>query len=232
MAKSQSLNFTQNLNTVIVPFGSNDPYAVIAVAANNAGSNLTVGTRTFTVANGTANVITAATFTATVTAVNSTANAITSIPVVTAQGSFFTLPTVTSNAPTVDSGSTNATVNLIMGPYKTIYTSNTNDAVVKSLNISSTDTAARVITFWLTDTTGNNYVLGAVSIPASSGTNGTAATVDALSGTLMPALPYDANGKRVLPLKAGYKLSASTPGTAPPLTVGTLMYVSAMIEEY
>ena len=232
MAKSQALNFTQNLNTVIVPFGSNDPFAVIAVAANSSGTSLTTGSRTFTVANGTANVITAATFTATVTAANSTANVVTSIPVVTSQGSFFTLPAVTSNPATVDTGTTNATFNLIMGPYKTIYTSNTNDAVVKSLNISSTDTAARVVTFWLTDPTGNNYILGAVSIPASSGTNGTAATVDALGGTLMPSLPYDANGKRVLPLKAGYKLSASTPGTAPPLTVGTLMYVSALIEEY
>ena len=119
-----------------------------------------------------------------------------------------------------------------MGPFKTIYTSNTNDAVVKALNISSTDTAARNMSFWITDPGGNNYLLGVVAVAASSGFNGSTSTVDALGGTLMPSLPYDANGKRVLPLKAGYKLSASSPGTSPPITAGTLIYVSAMIEEY
>ena len=55
--------------------------------------------------------------------------------------------------------------------------------------------------------------LGSVNVPTLSGTSGTAAAVDLLSGTLMPGLPYDANGKRVLPLPAGAILKVASQAT-------------------
>ncbi len=85
-----------------------DSTRLVGVTINNAGSGLTDGTRTFTVAGGTNT--TAATFTATVSG-----GTVTSINTITQAGSYTGNPTLTANAATVDSGSTNATFNLVMG---------------------------------------------------------------------------------------------------------------------
>jgi hypothetical protein len=53
--------------------------------------------------------------------------------------------------------------------------------------------------------------------------------VDLLGGTLMPALPYDANGKRVLPMPAGFILKVNTTTTVAATRVVT---VSCMAEDY
>jgi hypothetical protein len=93
---------------------------------------------------------------------------------------------------------------------KPLFTAGVNDSVVKAINVQSSDTAsARIIQLWVNDGT-TDFLIGSVNVPASSGNNGTAATVDLLGGTLMPSLPYDANGKRVLPLPAGYILKVNS----------------------
>jgi len=98
---------------------------------------------------------------------------------------------------------------------KTLFTAGSNDSVVKSINVQSTDTAARVVNLYVNDGT-TDFLIGAVNIPLSSGNNGTAATIDLLGGTLLPSLPYDANGKRIIPLPAGdiLKVSCQTTVTA------------------
>jgi len=111
---------------------------------------------------------------------------------------------------------------------KTVFTAGTDDAVVKAINVASTDTAARVLSLFVNDGS-NDILIGRVNIPANSGNNGTAATVDLLGGTLMPSLPYDSNGKRVLPLPAGYILKA---GTTTTVTSAQSMTVTAMAEDY
>jgi hypothetical protein len=111
---------------------------------------------------------------------------------------------------------------------KTVFTAGTDDAVVKAINVASTDTAARVLSLFVNDGS-NDILIGRVNIPANSGNNGTAATVDLLGGTLMPSLPYDANGKRVLPLPAGYILKA---GTTTTVTSATAITVTAIAEDY
>jgi hypothetical protein len=149
-------------------------------------------------------------------------------PVITAPGSYLVTPTASANAATVDSGSTNATFNLRVEFYKELYTAGTNDALVKAVNVASFDSAARVMSLWIVGTDDQPILIGAVNIPASSGNNGTAASIDLLGGTLMPSLSYDSNGKRIVGLKAGEKLAVSVPA----VTAGTQINVTAQIEEY
>jgi hypothetical protein len=224
MAKSQNLNFTQNLNTTFVDFTSADILQVVSVSPNNNGSNLTAGTRTFTAAAGTVQTGgSAATWTATVTD-----SRVIGMPTITNKGSYLVTPTATGNAATVDSGSSNATWNLRVEFFKELYTATTDDSVVKAINVASLDSAARVMSVWLIHATNQPTLLGAVNIPANSGNNGTAATIDLLGGTLMPSLPYDANGKRVIPLKGGQKIALSVPA----VTAGTQIDVIGVFEEY
>lgn len=226
MAKSTSLNFTQSLQAASARFVSSDLLSVIAAYPNGNGSNLTAGTRTFTAAAGTVQTGgSAATWTATVTDSRVIGNT-----TLTQKGQYTVTPTASANAATVDSGSSNATFDLLVGVYKTLYTASANDAVVKAINVASTDSAARVMSLWIQDSGGTPELVGSVNIPASSGapSSGTAATVDLLGGTLMPSLPYDSNGKRILALKAGQILAVSVPA----VTAAKRIDVTAQIEEY
>lgn len=233
MPKSTSLYFTQGLNNASLQFNSSDYYSAIQVAVTSAGTNLTPGTRTFTLAGGTTVTggLGAATFTANASG-GAGAAAVQGPITLTNFGQYGVAagPTASANAATVDSGSTNATFAVTVGIIKTLYTAAANDALVKAINVSSTDSAARIMTLWLTDATANTMInLGSINIPANAGTgSGTTAAIDLLGGTLLPSLPYDANGKRVIPLKAGAKLLVSLPG----VTASTYISVSAMIEEY
>lgn len=232
MAKSTNLNFTQGFNSSSVMFNSSDTYDAVQVAVTAIGSNLTPGLRTFTLAGGTlvSGGIGAATFTATVKGAAS-AGYVAGPLTITSTGDYTVGagPTAAANAATVDTGTTNATFAVTVGIIKTLYTASANDAVVKAINVASTDSAARVMSLWLQEATGGPLQLvGAVNIPAVSGSNGTAATVDLLGGTLLPALPYDSNGKRVIGLKAGTKLLVSVPA----VTVSTYISVIPLVEEY
>ena len=224
MPKSTNLNFTQNIANAYVDFASSDLLQVVAVSPSANGSNLTAGTRTFTAAAGTVQTGgSAATWTATVTD-----SRVIGMPVITQRGQYLVTPTATANAATVDTGSTNATFNLRVEFFKELYTATTNDAIVKAINVASFDSAARVMSLWIIGTDAQPVLIGAVNIPANSGNNGTAAAVDLLGGTLMPSLPYDANGKRVISLKAGQKIAVSVPS----VTAGTQINVTAQIEEF
>lgn len=235
MAKSTALNFTQNLNNASVMFNSSDVYSVIQVAPTSNGTTLTPGTRTFTAAGGT-QVSGAANSAAqwTMTAVGAAGAAAVSGPPIITQMGVYTPgngPTATANAATVDSGTTNATFAVTSGIMKLLYTGSANDAVVKAINVASTDSAARTVTLWEQDASGGQFnLVCAVNVPLTSGgaSGGAVAAVDLLGGTLLPSLPYDTNGKRVLPVKAGVKLYVSVPA----VTASTFISVSAMIEEY
>jgi hypothetical protein len=224
MPKSTNLNFTQNLANAYVDFFSSDVLQVVAVSPNANGSNLTDGLRTFTAAAGT--LVTGASAAAwTCTAVGSR---VIGAPIITNRGEYTVTPTAAGNAATVDTGSTNATFNLRVELYKELYTAGTNDAIVKAINVASFDSAARVMGLWIVGADAQPVLIGAVNIPANSGNNGTAAAIDLLGGTLMPSLPYDANGKRVISLKAGQKLAVSVPA----VTAGMQINVTAQIEEF
>jgi hypothetical protein len=110
----------------------------------------------------------------------------------------------------------------------TLYTAGSNDAIVKAINVQSTDTAARVVQLWVNDGS-TDFLIGSVNIPLRSGDNGTAASVDLLGGTLMPSLPYDANGKRILILPAGYILKVNSQAT---VTADKTITFVCMAEDY
>jgi len=234
VAKSTNLYFTQNLNSGTVQFNSSDVYQLIQVAVTSAGSNLTPGTRMFTAAGGTtvSGGVGAATWTHTVSGAGG-AGYVNGPPSITSTGAYTVGngPTASANAATVDSGSSNATFALTVGVIKLLYTGATDQSVIKGLNVASSDSAARIMSLWIQDSGSSQLnLLGSVNIPLNSGgpASGTAASVDLLGGTLIPSLPYDANGKRVLPLKAGQKLYVSVPA----VTASCYIAAHAMAEDY
>ena len=111
---------------------------------------------------------------------------------------------------------------------KTLFTAGANDSIVKSLHVVSDDTAARVINIYVNDGTTDNYI-GSVNVPITSGFTGAIAAVDLLNGTLFPTLPYDSNGKRVLPLPAGYILKVAVQVA---VTAAKTLSVTCMAEDY
>lgn len=225
MTKSTSLYFTQNIANPQVAFNSADLLQVVAVSPNSNGSNLSAGTRTFTAAAGTVQTGgAAAAWTATVTD-----SRVIGLPTITVPGSYLVTPTATANAATVDSGTSNATWNLRVEFLKTLYTAPPDGAVVKAINVASLDSVARAVSLWIADANdGNQRLIGAVNVAANAGNSGTVASVDLLVGTIFPALPFDANGKRVIELKGGQILKVSVPA----VTAGTQINVTAQIEEY
>jgi hypothetical protein len=111
---------------------------------------------------------------------------------------------------------------------KTLFTAGTNDSVVKAINVQSTDTAARVVNLYVNDGT-TDFLIGAVNVPLNSGNTGAVAAIDMLGGTLLPSLPYDSNGKRILPMPAGYVLKVSSQTT---VTSAREITVVCMAEDY
>jgi hypothetical protein len=73
------------------------------------------------------------------------------------------------------------------------------------------------------------FLIGAVNIPLRSGDTGAVAAIDLLGGTLLPSLPFDANGKRVLPLPAGYILKVNSQAT---VTAAREITFVCMAEDY
>ena len=109
-----------------------------------------------------------------------------------------------------------------------VFTAGSDDSVVKSLHAVSNDSAAKVINLYVHDGLQDIYI-GSTNVPLSSGNTGAVASVDLISGTLFPSLPYDANGKRVLPLPAGYVVRANVQVA---MTAGRSMTIVAMAEDY
>lgn len=110
----------------------------------------------------------------------------------------------------------------------TIYTAGADDAVVKSVHCTSTDTSAANVQIWLNDGT-NDRLLGTINVPAGSGNNGTLASVDLLDGDMIPGLSYDQNGKRILPMKGGTTLKVAVLVT---VTATKQLYFVGAVEEY
>lgn len=76
---------------------------------------------------------------------------------------------------------------------KTILTGNTNGTKVSGLMITSTDSASRIVQLSVTRSA-TVYYIGAVTVPALSGTDGTAVAINMLSSSYCPGLPVDNDG--------------------------------------
>ena len=87
---------------------------------------------------------------------------------------------------------------------KDLIAAGADDSAVKSLVATSTDSSANVLSLIQSDGS-TDILIGAYPIPALAGTNGSAPAVDLLAAPWLPLI----EGKRVLPLKTGYKLRAA-----------------------
>jgi len=112
--------------------------------------------------------------------------------------------------------------------YVTLYTSATNDSVVKSITVTTTDTAAVNLKVAVNDGT-TDFLLGTVRVALASGTDGAVASVDILGSSLLPGLPRDLNNRTILPLKNGYILKVGCLAT---MTAAKQTDVLAVVEEY
>lgn len=112
--------------------------------------------------------------------------------------------------------------------YKTLYTASADDAIVKSIMVTSNDTAAVNLKVAINDGV-TDRVIGTVNIPITAGLTGAIAAVDLLGSSLMPGLPLDQNGKRVLPLQGTHVLKVA-PLVA--VTAAKTVDVVAVVEEY
>ena len=113
-----------------------------------------------------------------------------------------------------------------------VATAGTNDSVLKSLIVTSNDSAEKHLHIWL-DRAGTTplTLLATISIPATAGANtgGNVASVDILGSVYFPGLPTDQTGKPTLPMAAGSKLYV---GLVAALTATKVLYVTAVIEDY
>lgn len=102
---------------------------------------------------------------------------------------------------------------------KDIVSADADDSVVRSVLITSDDTSAHSITFYLHDGS-TNFLLETVSVPALSGTTTSAPSIEALDSTLFP---------RNLPIKGGWKLRAKMNAT---VTAAKTVTVISIAEDF
>lgn len=108
---------------------------------------------------------------------------------------------------------------------KTLCTAGANGSKVIAVNVTSDDTAAKVIRIGITRS-GTFYPLGSYSVPLSTGLAGVT-SIDLLA--LVRSLPYDADGCRFIYLQSGDTLQAMAEAT---LTAGKTMNVVTQSEDF
>lgn len=111
---------------------------------------------------------------------------------------------------------------------KLCFTAASNDSDVKSIIVTSNDTAAINLALYVTRSA-VDYWLGTVNIPISSGTTGSVVSVDLINVTSIPGLPLDNVGKAYLPLKTGDTLKV---GPIVTMTAAKTCYVSVFGQDY
>lgn len=113
-----------------------------------------------------------------------------------------------------------------------IYTAGADDSIVKSILVTSNDSAVRYVSFWIQPGgTGSKYLLNTVAVPANSGNSptGIIANVDVLNGLYMQGLCVDQTGRPVLPVPAGTKIYA---GMVAALTANKQLYIQTISADF
>ena len=90
---------------------------------------------------------------------------------------------------------------------KTLATGGTNGTKIEWISVSSTDTTARDVQFWLSDGT-TNYLLNTITDDITAGfvTSTTVVPKSVFNYQQMGFLTYDANGNKYLYLKSGWSI--------------------------
>lgn len=92
---------------------------------------------------------------------------------------------------------------------KSVFAAGANGAKITGVVACSDDTAARVLQLSILRSA-VNYVLGSVNVPALSGTDGIAPTVNLLDPSKIPGLPVDNDGQPHILLESGDTLQVKT----------------------
>lgn len=111
-----------------------------------------------------------------------------------------------------------------------LYTAAANDAVIKSLLVSSNDTSSATVQFWLSKDSGTTkYLIGSVVVAGLSGA-ATLINVDVLGNAILTGFDYNETGKCVLPLSASDRIYIGVITSA--VTASKNVYVTGIAEEY
>src|SRR5438045_9464334 len=105
--------------------------------------------------------------------------------------------TIQNPAVTIVSGTSFTATNPGTAPTNTVLfaTAGAEGSVVKSIIISSDDSSARTVQFWLSKDSGTtNYLIGTVVIAALSGT-ATLINIDVLGNSILTGFAFDWTGK-------------------------------------
>jgi len=113
-----------------------------------------------------------------------------------------------------------------------LLTAGADGSVVKSIIVSSDDSSARQISFYLSIDSGTTkYLLGTVNVAAGAGlTSGTTVNVDVLGNYYLLGLPVDQSNKPVIELKASSQIYVGVITAA--VTSGRTLHVTAQMEDY
>jgi hypothetical protein len=114
---------------------------------------------------------------------------------------------------------------------KELLTAGSEGSIVKSLIISSDDSSARTVSFYLsTDAGTTDFLLFSVPVAATSGVNGTTINVDVLNNAVVQGLQIDQSGRPVIALAANAKIYMGVITAA--VTAGRTLHVVASLEDF
>lgn len=83
---------------------------------------------------------------------------------------------------------------------KTIYTGGSNGSKVVAISVATNAAETHLLTLSITRNS-TSYVLGAITLPTSSGTDGTNPSISLLTGSTgntIPTLPFDSDGQKYI----------------------------------
>lgn len=113
---------------------------------------------------------------------------------------------------------------------KLITTAGPEGSVIKSIMVSSSDTVARTIAFYISPNEGQNkYLICTIAIPIGAGF-ATAANVDIFGSLNFIGQTIDQTGRPVLPIQAGHQLYAGVVTAA--VTASKNLYVTGSQEDF
>jgi len=109
-------------------------------------------------------------------------------------------------------------------------TAGANDSVLKSIQISSDDSIARTVQFWLsTDAGTTKYLIGTVPVAAFSG-SASLINIDVLGNAILTGFAFDETGKPVLPLAANARIYVCIITAA--VTATKTLYITGVQEDF
>ncbi len=110
-----------------------------------------------------------------------------------------------------------------------LFTAGAEGAVVKSIMVTSDDTSARVLVFYISSDGTTYYPLCTVNVPLNSGATGAIVNIDILGSAVVVGLPVDQAGRPIILLKATERIYV---GTQVAVTAAKFINIVLQAEDY